>query len=286
MVKIAIPNKGRLYGGTLEVLSRTGIALVEREERTLYADTTDPDIGVVLLRAADIPRFVERGSADLGITGRDIVVDSGADVEELVDLQFGKADIIVAASEDSKVRSVEDVKPNSRVATKLVNITKKYFERIGKPVNIVEVSGAVEVIPYMGVADLIVDVMSTGATLNAHRLRLIDTVMGSSARLIANKGSLKTKRRKIDEIALAMESVVAARGKRLIMMNVPERTLKAVTKVLPAMSGPTLAKVAAKEPMWEVYSVVSVDDVYNIINRVKRAGARDIIVLPIERIVK
>ncbi|HID90948.1 TPA: ATP phosphoribosyltransferase [Candidatus Bathyarchaeota archaeon] len=285
-VRIAIPSKGRLYEKTLEVLGRAGIAPTDRRERALYAPTSDPEVGVIFLRAADIPRFVEEGVADLGVTGYDCVVESEADVEELLDLEFGKVDVVVAAREDSGIRSIDDVEQGTRVATKLANITRAYFESAGKPVSVVRVSGAVEVIPYLGVADLIVEVVETGLTLGAHRLRVISTVLESSARLIANKRSLSEKREKISEIALALKSVVRARRKKLIMMNVPEKALRAVVGKLPAMSGPTVARVEAPEPMWEVYSVIDEDEVYRVIGDVKRAGARDIIVLPIERVVR
>ncbi|MFQ6085810.1 MAG: ATP phosphoribosyltransferase, partial [Candidatus Bathyarchaeia archaeon] len=262
-----------------------GILPTEVGGRVLYAKTPDPDVDVILLRASDIPQFVEGGAADIGITGHDLIVDGEADVVELMDLEFGRASVVVAAREDSKIRAIAEIGSGTRVSTRFVNLTRRYFERIGKQVSVVKVSGAVEVMPHLGVADIIVDVMETGATLGIHRLRVIDTILETSARLIANKESVRGKAQKVEEVALALKSVVLARGKKLLMMNVPEGALRAVIKTLPAMSGPTLARVEAPTPMWEVYSVVDKEKVYRVINSVKRAGARDILVLPIERVV-
>lgn len=285
-VRLIVP-KGHLLASTLEVLELAGITLQQKAKKSLYTETTDPDVDVIFLRSVDIPKFVEAGAADLGITGHDFVVESGSDVEELLDLEFGKVDIVMATREDSNIRTIEDIKQKTRVATKLVNIARKYFQEIGRPqVNIIRVSGAVEVIPYLGVADLVVDITETGRTLGIHKLRVVETILKSSARLIANKRSLDSKKAKIEELVTALESVIRARMKKLVMMNVPEKALKAVIEILPSMSGPTVARVEGPEVMWEVYSVVNGEEVYKVINQVKRAGARDIIVVPIERVVR
>lgn len=284
-VRLIIP-KGHLFESTLEVLKLAGIASKQRAKKSLYTETTDPEVDVIFLRSIDIPKFVEGGAADLGITGHDCVVESESDVEELLDLEFGKVDIVMAAREDSDIRAINDIKPKTRVATRFVNIARRYFEGIGKQVSIIRVSGAVEVIPYLGVADLVIEITETGTTLGIHGLRVIDAIHESSARLIANRRSLTTKKAKIEEIVIALRSVIRARMKKLVMMNVPGEALKGVIEMLPAMSGPTVARVEGPEVMWEVYSVVNEEEVYKVINRVKKAGARDIIVVPIERVVK
>ena len=284
-IELAIPSKGRLNQPTLRALSRAGIMLVDKNERMLYARTTDPDIGIIFVRATDIPKFVEEGAADVGITGYDFIVDSKANVEELLDLGFGRAKIVLAAPEKSKIKNVTDIKTGSRVATKFVNLTQNYLKEKRKSCEIVKISGAAEIMPYLGVADLIVDTTSTGTTLKAHGLNIVDTILESSARLIANKPSLLKKKAKIRELILAFESVMRAERKKLVMMNVPEKALKQVINALPAMTGPTLAKVESVEPMWEVYTVIDEKEVYKIVSLVKKAGARDIIVMPIERIV-
>lgn len=283
-IRMAIPNKGRLVEPALNLLNRLGIVPLERD--LLMTRTSDPDIELIFIRASDIPKFVERGVADLGITGRDFIIESKVDVEELLDLTFGQASIVLAAPRDSGIKSVEDLRDGVKVATKFVNITRDYFSRIGKRVDILEVSGAAEVMPNLEIADLVVDTMSTGTTLVAHNLKVVDKLLESSARLIANRRSLVKKKDKISEITLAFKSIKLAEKKKLLMMNVPDRLLKDVLAVLPSMTGPTIAKVEAPEPTWEVYSVINEEEVYQVINSVKKAGAKDILVVPIERIVE
>lgn len=284
---LALPNKGRLFEPALRVLNRAGIILLDRDQRALFARTSDPELRVIFVRSADIPSFVERGVAALGITGHDFVVNSGADVVDLSDLGFGKAKVVVAVPERSEVQRVEEIKDGTKVATKLTRLAEDFFKEQGVKVSIVRISGAAEIMPLLGICDVIVDVMSTGTTLQAHGLRILSEVLDTSARLIANRESLENSRwrGKIREIATAFESVLRAEGKRLIMMNVPDKVLPIVTAIIPSMSGPTVAKVEAPEPMWEVYSVVDEKELYRIVNAVKKAGARDVLVVPIERII-
>lgn len=282
-IRIAVPNKGRLREPTLNLLRRAGLK-GEYSGRLLYTQTSNPNIELIFARAMDIPGFVALGAADLGITGHDYVVEAGVEVLELLDLGYGRARIVVAAPEDS-ISCLEDVEPGSVVATKYVNIARRFFESIGLEVSILRISGAAEVTPYLGIADLIVDVTSTGSTLAMHRLRILAEVMDTSARLIANPLSFKGKQELIEEVRLALDSVIRAEGMKLIMMNVPDDKLSSVLAVLPAMAGPTIAEVKAEIKMWEVYTVVPESDLYRIINEAKRAGGRDIVVLPIERVV-
>ncbi|MEM2739551.1 MAG: ATP phosphoribosyltransferase [Candidatus Bathyarchaeia archaeon] len=282
-IRIAVPNKGRLREPTLNLLRRAGLK-GEYSGRLLYSQTSNPNIELIFARAMDIPGFVALGAADLGITGHDYVVEAGVEVLELLDLGYGRARIVVAAPEDS-IDSLRDVKPGSVAATKYVNIAKRFFESIGLEVSILRISGAAEVTPYLGIADLIVDVTSTGSTLAMHRLRILAEVMDTSAKLIANPSSFKSKRELIEEVRLALDSVIRAEGMKLIMMNVPDDKLSSVLAVLPAMAGPTIAEVKAEVKMWEVYTVIPESDLYRVINEAKKAGGRDIVVLPIERVV-
>ena len=284
-IELAVPNKGRLREPTMDMLRKAGIIPIDLDEQALYARTVDPEIRLVFVRAADVPKFVEEGVADLGVTGYDFVVDSGADVEELLDLRYGSAKIVVAVPESSGIASIDDIPEGAKVATKLVNIARKFFDERGKWVEVIRISGAAEIMPHLGVSQVVVDVMSTGATLKTHGLRVIHVIMETSARLIGNRESISRKRAKVLEIVMAIESVMRAQGKKLIMMNVPQEVLSIVTMILPAMAGPTVAKVEAPEPMWEVYSVVDEDEVYRVVSAVKKAGARDILVIPIERII-
>lgn len=283
MVKIAVP-KGHLEEPTVRLLEDSGIGIVNKEARQLFARTRDPEVELVFVRAQDIPDLVTKGAVDLGVTGRDLVEESGSDVAELLELGYGFARIIVATQEKSGIKTSQDVKPGMRVATEFPGLAKRYFEEKGVKVEIVRVTGAAEITPLMGVADLIVDVTSTGTTLRTHGLEIVDTILESSARLIANPRSLQEKKSKIEGIVTAMKSVVQARGRKLVLMNVPQAKLAEIRRIMPGMAGPTVSKVEAAEPMLAVQAVVEAKRVDEVVRRAKQAGARDILVVPIERV--
>jgi len=284
VVKLALPNKGRLQEPAIRLLEDAGIGAVDRDERQLFARTKDPELELVFVRAQDIPGLVARGAADLGITGYDLVRESGADVVELLDLGFGFARLVVAAHERTGIKSARDIKAGAKVATEFPNLASEYFAKKRVKVELVRVSGAAEITPFVGVADLIVDLTSTGTTLRTHGLREVDELLKTSARLVANRKSLRAERVKIDEIKTALGSVVRARGRKLVLMNVPEAKLEAIKRVMPGMAGPTVSRVEARKPMLAVQAVVEADKVYEVVQRARRAGARDILVVPIERI--
>jgi ATP phosphoribosyltransferase len=283
MMKIAVP-KGHLEETTVRLLENSGIGAVNRESRQLFAKTNDPEIELVFVRAQDIPDLVAKGATDLGITGYDLVRESGSDVVELLDLGFGYTKVVTAAHEKSGIESAKDIKSGMRVATEFPNVAARYFTEKGKKVEITRVTGAAEITPFIGVADLVVDISSTGTTLRTHGLQIIDTILESSARLIANRRSLREKKAKIEDITTAIESVIRARGRKLILLNVPEAKLLSIKRIMPGMAGPTVSKVEAAEPMLAVQAVVESDKVYEIVRKAKQAGARDILVVPIERI--
>ncbi len=283
VVKIAVP-KGHLEELTVRLLEDSGIGIVDKGARQLFARTRDPEVELVFVRAQDIPDLVAKGATDLGVTGRDLVEESGGDVVELLDLGYGLARIIVATHEKSGVKTSGDVKSGMRVATEFPRLAERYFAEKGVEVEIVRVTGAAEITPLIGVADLIVDVMSTGTTLRTHGLKIVGTILESSARLIANPRSLQEKKSKIEDIVMAMKSVVQARGRKLILMNVPEAKLPEIRRIMPGMAGPTVSRVEAAEPMLAVQAVVEADRVYEVVRRAKQAGARDVLVLPIERV--
>ncbi len=173
-----------------------------------------------------------------------------------------------------------------KVATEFPVITKAYFARHKVKVTIVLVGGACEATPHLGIADAIVDLSSSGTTLKSNRLRVIDEVLETSTFLIANRESLRTKKEKIDEIHLALESVIRARGQCYLMMNVKRSSLDTVKRVLPGLSGPTVMDVASSENLVAVHAVVNEERVYSLINALKRAGAKDILVMAIQRMIR
>jgi ATP phosphoribosyltransferase len=287
MIRIAIPNKGRLYEPTISIFKDAGLPISGgAESRKLFAKTTDPDIHILFARAADIPEYVQDGAADVGITGIDLITERGAKVETLLDLKFGRASLVLAVPEDSNFQKAEDLE-GRKIATEFPEITRQYFKNLGVNVEVIKVSGACEMTPHVGIADAIVDISSSGTTLMINHLKPIDTVFSSTVYLIANKESLK-KKEKILDIKTALESVLNAKHRRYLMMNVPESSLQAVKEVLPGMSGPTVMKVESSklpgESILAVHAVVDADLIFTIVNKLKRVGARDVLVVPIERI--
>lgn len=285
-VRLAIPNKGRIAEPIMELVEKSGLHLPESGgERRLITKTHDPHVELLFARPIDIPEYVAIGAADIGITGHDMVTERGSDVTELLDLHIGQAKLVLAVREDSDITSPQQLN-NANVATEFPKITKSFFKKQGIDVNVVLVSGACEATPHLGIADAIVDLSSSGNTLKINRLRVLTEVLETSTYLIANKSSLKTKKEKIDEILLAFESVVRARGQCYLMMNVKRSSLQAIKKLLPGLSGPTIMKVASKEDLVAVHAVVDEIRVYSLINALKRAGAKDILVMSIQRMIR
>lgn len=284
IVRLAIPNKSRIAAPIMDLVEKSGLHLAEVGERRLITRTLDPHVEIMFARPVDIPEYVATGAADLGIIGHDMVIERESDVEELLDLQFGKAKLVLAVHEDSKFTSAKQL-AGMKIATEFPVITRTYFGQQKIKVNVVLVGGACEATPQLGIADAIIDLSSSGTTLKTNRLRVIDEVLQTSTFLIANKESLRTKKEKIDEIHLALESVIRARGQCYLMMNVKRTSLDAVKNVLPGLSGPTVMEVASNENLGAVHAVVNEERVYSLINALRRAGAKDILVMAIQRMI-
>jgi ATP phosphoribosyltransferase len=286
IVRLAIPNKGRIAAPIIELVEKSGLHLAETgEQRRLITRTLDPHVEILFARPVDIPEYVATGAADIGITGHDMVVERGSDVQELLDLQSGRAKLVLAVHEDSEITRVNQL-AGLKVATEFPTITRAYFKKHRVDVEVVIVGGACEATPHLGIADAIIDLSSSGTTLKTNRLRVIDEVMVTSTQLIGNHDSLKTKKEKIDEIHLALESVIRARGQCYLMMNVKRTSLDAVRCLLPGLSGPTVMDVASSEGLVAVHAVVNEERVYMLINQLKRAGAKDILVMAIQRMIR
>lgn len=285
-IRIALPSKGRISGPSVELLEKAGIGLTDNSNRKLFSNTFDPEISVMFTRAVDIPEYVADGAADIGITGLDLVKEKDVDVTVLDDLNFGKTRLVIAAPEDSKFKSVDDLKNIKTVATEFPLLTSKYFEEKGIDVKILSLSGATEVAPLIGVADVIADLTSTGTTLKMNHLIELDTIMNSSIVLIANKESLADKYEKIEAIKTGIEGVIKAEGKKLIMVNVEKSKLKKIKDTIPGMGGPTVSEIYGNDSLVAVHSVISEKEVFETINKLRKIGAKDLLVVPIERILE
>jgi len=284
LIRLAIPNKGRIAVPIAEIIEKSGLHINGGGERQLIAKTVDPHIEILYVRPIDIPEYVAQGVADIGITGRDMVAERGSDVVELLDLRMGTARLVIAVPEESEYVTLQDLK-GRKIATEFPGITRSFFSDHGVDVSIVSVSGACEAAPHLGVADAIVDLTSSGTTLKTNHLRILQDVFHSSTWLIANRSSLINHKEKIDEISLALESVISAKGQCYLMMNIQRDHLDEIRSILPGLSGPTVMEVASDENLVAVHAVVAEERIYQLINLVKRAGAKDILVMDVQRMI-
>ncbi|MFC7204936.1 ATP phosphoribosyltransferase [Haloferax namakaokahaiae] len=281
-MRIAVPNKGRLHEPTIQLLERAGLHLDNGAERKLYAGTVDPDVTVLFARAADIPEYIRDGAAEIGITGLDQVSESGHELADLLDLEYGKCRLVLAAPEDGDIESPEDVE-GKVVATEFPHIARTYFEEAGIDAEVVEVTGATELTPHVEMADAIIDITSTGTTLRVNRLGIVDEVLSSSVRLFAHPDVVDDP--KVEQLVMALESVLTAEGKRYLMMNAPRERLDEVREVIPGLGGPTVMDVAGNDTV-AVHAVVNERDVFEVVSELKNVGASGILVTEIERLVE
>ncbi|MCK5660528.1 MAG: ATP phosphoribosyltransferase, partial [Methanosarcinales archaeon] len=242
-------------------------------------------VSILFARASDIPEYVAMGAADMGMTGYDLVCEKEIDVDILMELGFGSADLVLAVPEEMHIESIQELS-GKKIGTSYPTITKSFFSERGVDVEIVEVSGACEMTPHVGIADAIVDLTSSGTTLKINHLQVIDHVLSSSVKLIANKKSSSHRGHIMDDVVMAFKSVIDAQNKRYLMMNVPKDSLDEVKKILPGMSGPTVMPVEASSNLVAVHAVVDEMDTFRIITSLKRAGAKDILITPIERLIQ
>ncbi|NLG09635.1 MAG: ATP phosphoribosyltransferase [Deinococcales bacterium] len=285
MLRIALPNKGRLAEGARTLLERAGLDLRFRGERALQA-TLGEGRTALFVRSADIPEFVANGAADLGITGRDLVEEAGCPVETLLELGYGACRVALAVRNDLPARDVADLPDGVRVATSFVNLTRRYFAAHGRSFELVPISGAAEITPLLGVADAIVDVVDTGSTLRSNGLRELGTLLDTSAVLIASPAALADaeRARAVSGFATTLESVLRARGKRYLMANVPRAALADIRRILPGINGPTVVNVLDETEIVAAHAVVDRRDVDRVIAELKAVGAEGILVTGIERL--
>lgn len=285
MLRIALPNKGRLSQDARELFTDAGLEIRAAGPRALTA-SLGGEFQALFVRAQDIPEFVADGAADAGVTGFDLIQESGRTLHELADLQFGRCRLAVAAKDDSGVRTLDDITSGMRVATVFPRITRQFFAARDTAIEVVPVSGAAEIAPHIGIADIIVDLVSTGSTLHVNGLREVATVLESTSRLIANPAARAdaARIRALDELVAALGSVLAARGKRYVMANVPRARLDEVRRVVPGLNGPTVIDIMNGGEHVAVHSVVNASTIYRTIADLKALGAVGILVTRIERL--
>ncbi len=286
-IRLGVP-KGSLQESTLQLLSASGLD-VYTNGRSYFAGTSDPQVECMLIRAQEMPRYVAHGTLDAGITGLDWILENGLDVATVTDLIYAKQSRtkvrwVLAAPENSNYRKPEDLE-GCTIATELVGVTRKYFSQRGINVNVEFSWGATEVKPPE-LADAIVEITETGSSLRANRLTILDTVIESNTRLIANCQSWDHlgKRRKIENLALMLRGALEAKGRVGLMLNVRRQHLDAVLGVLPALKKPTIAPLS--DNIWvAVNTVIEETTAWEVIPRLKAAQAEGIVEYPLNKVV-
>ena len=291
MLRLVIP-KGSLEEQTLALLEAADLPVRRASDRDYHGTVDDPRIDrVSILRPQEIPRYVEEGFFDLGVTGRDWIEETEADVEIVSELSYsgraggGVVRIVLAVAGDSSVERADQLPPESKISTEYPTITQRTFEKLGIPVRIFTSYGATEAkVPE--IVDAIVELTETGSTLRRHGMRIVETLLESQTVLIANRAAHAdpAKRQAIRDLETLLTGALAARGKVLVKLNVSEDNLDKVLEILPAMKSPTVSRLS-QEHDFAVETVVEKSRINTLIPQLKDRGATDIIELPISKIV-
>jgi ATP phosphoribosyltransferase len=290
MLRLVLP-KGSLEKATLDLFDHADLGVLRSSSVQYLATIDDPRISEVrILRPQEIPTYVAEGMFDLGITGRDWIEETGADVVSLGELHYSKATsrpirLVLAVANDSPWNSARDLPPGVRISTEYLGLTKRYFENLGINANVRLSYGATEA-KVPDIADAVVEITETGSALRAAGLRIIDTVITSFTELIANREAYSNpeKRHAMSQIHTLLMGTLEARGKVLLKLNVSNECYAAVVKMVPAMKTPTVAKLHNDEG-FAIETVVPKKGINTLIPALKDAGATDILELPIEKII-
>lgn len=282
MLRIAVQSKGRLYDETMEMLSEAGIKL-SAVKRSLLVPSRNFPVEILYLRDDDIPDAVATGTADVGIVGYNEVLEKQRDVKVLKRLGFSRCRLSLAVPNKENYTGL-DWFNGKKVATSYPVILRRFFEEKGINADLHEISGSVEIAPNIGLANAIFDIVSSGSTLVSNNLTEVERVIESEAVLIGGKPLSTEKQDVLDELIFRIEAVKAAADKKYVLMNVPRRQLDEVIAILPGIKSPTVLPLADSE--WcSVHTVVEEKRFWEIINRLKAAGAEGILVLDIKKMV-
>lgn len=282
-LKLAIQKEGRLTEETLEFLRKSGLEFESYKQR-LFSICRNFPLEILYVRDDDIPDYVASGTVDLGILGQNILNEERPKVKKLLNLRYGFCSLITAVPKDSNVKNINDLKGKT-IATSYPESTKKFFKENSIPINVVKISGSVEIAPSLGVAEAIVDLTSTGSTLALNDLKMVNKIYDSEAVLVANEQTLLNGRKAlIEKIITRFKGVLSAKDYKYVMMNAPEVVLSKLKKITPGLKSPTVSPLA-KEGWISVQTVIKEDVFWETIEKLKQAGASGIIVLPIEKMI-
>jgi len=288
-LRLAIPN-GNLQAATLDLFNRAGYKMAV-SSRSYRPNADDTEIEALLMRPQEQPRYLQDGLIDCGFTGLDLIREARAEVIEVLDVSHSREESfhtrqVIAVLNDSPIREVRDLE-GKRIATELVNVTRDFLEARGVSAVVEYSYGATEVKTVAGLADAIVDATVTGNSLRANGLRIVETIITSSPRLVASPKAMQDpwKRQKIEDIALMLKGAIAAEGKVWLALNVRKADLDAVLSLLPALDKPTISSLS--DPEWvDVTTIVDENSVHQIAPRLKQAGARGIVEYPLNKIIE
>ena len=286
-LKLGIP-KGSLEKATIELFERAGWK-IDVHHRSYFPDIDDPDIQCNICRAQEMSRYVESGTLDVGITGKDWISENDSDVVEVADLIYSKvskrpARWVLAVPADSPYKRIEDLQ-GKKIATELVNFSKRYFKERGIDVQIMFSWGATEAKVVSGLADAIVEVTETGSTIRAHGLVIIEELMQSNPKLIANKDAWEDpwKRAKIEQVAMLLKGALRANRLVCLKMNCPEESLQAIVKLLPSLHAPTVSPLF-NQNWFSVETVIDERKVRELVPKLKAEGAQGIIEFSLNKV--
>jgi ATP phosphoribosyltransferase len=281
-LRLAVPNKGRLEAPAIELLRGAGLEF-ELSERRLSAGVRNADVELLFVRTEDVAEYVADGLVELGLTGADLVAEHGGELHTILPLGFGACSLVLAVPQAGGVTAVTDL-AGCRIATSFPRVTTAFLADAGVDAQVVEVRGAVEVTPQLGVADAVVDLVASGSTLRVNGLRPIATLLASEAVLVARNGAADDDGR-VGALVDMLRSVLDARGREYMMMNAPADALDRIRSLIPGLSGPTVMPLADPSQI-AVHSVVERSQLWRLVPALKQAGARDILVVPIEKVMR
>jgi len=279
---LAVPSKGRMAEPALRLCADAGLSF-EASDRALLVPCANAPVDLLLVRAHDVPEYVQDGVVDLGITGANLVGEAQARVETVAELGFARCSLQAAVPHDAPQASLEDL-DGLRIATAYPASTRAALAALGVTAELVPVSGSVEAAPRLGLAEAIADLVSTGSTASANGLRLLGPLLESQAILVANRAALSSRRELVERLELMISGVVAARRRRYLMLNAPRDALDRIAALLPGMGAPSVIDLAESGQV-AVHAAVEADDVWDLLAPLKAAGASSILVLPVERLV-
>jgi ATP phosphoribosyltransferase len=284
-MKIAIQRNGRLTEDSVAILRACGLDF-EYQKQSLYSPCRNFDMDVLAIRDDDIPEYVQDGVADLGIIGENILKEKQAKVHTLTPLGFGGCKLMISLPQKSTIRKISDLK-GKRIGTTYPVILKSFLNERKVKAEIIKLSGSVELAPSLNVADVICDIVSTGTTAKMNNLRTMCTVLESQAVLVANPDAMKDKKKRtlIDRLMIRVKGSREARGKRYLMMNASVNSVDKLKRVIPSLKSPTVVPLA-ESGMVAIHSVIAEDVFWDVMEKLKKAGASDIIVVPIETIIR